>query len=260
MLELPADIIAKIHNGEVSAEAAYELGRVPEERRSAVLERAIEDVTKAANKEEKEEEKLLKAEQAEQAQADKADKAAKDAETAKADQEAAAKLVEEKTLALRKVLAENYDPSDTQARASWEEKRKGAETDVKAAQSLNKKAKNKVAKFVGEKSAAEELKDKLAQARKGVPAVGPTAVKKAHQKDKQTPAGAAAAAKQPASSSVALTAAQIKDGLRDMAKTENPLVLKVVGIFADYCKGELTPKLALEEFEKFLKVRPVVKK
>lgn len=256
MLEMPADIIAKIHNGEVSPEAAYELSRVPEERRAVVLEAALEAVAKAAAREEKDEEKLLKAEQAEAKEAAKAEETAKALVVAQEEVTTTQRLYEEKLAALRVTQAAPFDPLDVEADKAHKEAVKAGTTDVKAAQSLVKKAKNKVAKLAGEKSKAEELKDKLAAARSGAtPAVGPTAIKKAAAKDKDTPAGAKAAAAQPAAGVVAPTASQIRDGVKDMAKTENTLVVKVVGIFSDFCKGTLTPKLALAELEKVLKLK-----
>jgi ParB family chromosome partitioning protein len=260
MLELPAAIIAKIHNGEVSAAAAYELSRVPAERREAVLNAALSEVEKQAKKEETDEEKYLKGEQAEAKEAEKAKALADSITAAKQEVTAAGQMVEEKKLAYRTVQGEEHDPTDAKAKAAYNEKLSAAETDYKAAQKLDTKAKNKLSKLLGQQTKAEELKQQLADARaKGTPApaVGPSAVRKAAQKDKETPAGAKAAAAQPPSGAVALTAAQIKDGIRDMAKTDNPIVSKVLGIFSDFCKGVLTPKLALADLEKALKVRPV---
>lgn len=267
MLELPADIIAKIHNGEVSMAAAYELSRVPEERRAIVLEKALAETAKEQEREEKDEEKFLKqSKKVEDAQAKEAE-AETAIEEAKREQTEAQGLVETKMAALRVAQAQPYDPTDEAQNKAHTESVKAAETDVKAAQQLNKKAKNKVTKALESKAKLEELKAKLKAAQEGAPApvaakpsVGPAAVRKAAQADKQTPEGKAAAAAAPASGAVALTASQVKDGIKEMAKgTENPIVSKVLGIFADFVKGELTPKLALAEFEKTLKLKAPVK-
>ncbi len=251
MLQLPAEIIARIHNGEVSAEAAVELAKVPEERREAVLESALEAVKKLAAREEREENQVLKAEQTEAKKEEAAKKLAADLEQAKVEAADAAKLVEEKQAAVRVAAAAPYDPAVPEDKKAHDETVAAAETDYKAAKSLDKKLKNKLAKLMGEKSAAQELKEKLAKARQTA-AVGPTAIKKAAQADKDTPAGAAAAQ---GSAPVALTAGQIRDGVKDMAKSNNPLVSKVIGIFSDFCKGVLTPKLALADLEKALKLK-----
>jgi len=58
-LELPKPIQEKIHDGRVGVAAAYELTKVPAEKRTQVLERAEEERQKALEQEEKDEEKLL---------------------------------------------------------------------------------------------------------------------------------------------------------------------------------------------------------
>jgi ParB/RepB/Spo0J family partition protein len=252
MLSLPAEVIAKIHEGAVSMQAAYELGRVPADRVLAVLEKAEDEVKRQAEREEKDEQKLLKDEQAEAKEAEKAQAAAKELETAKAEVVKTEALMAEKLSAFRAVQAEEYDPADPKAKDAYMERLKAAETDYKAAQGLGKKAKNKVAKLMGQKSKVEELKDKLAEAR-SKPTVGPKDVRRAAQADRDTPEGKAAAGK-PNGAAPALSAAEIRQAMKDIAKgTETKMLLQIVGIFNDVFSGQLTPKMALEELEKAVK-------
>jgi membrane protein involved in colicin uptake len=58
-LDLPKSVQEKIHDGRVGVAAAYELTKVPADKRTAVLERAEEERQKALEREEKDEEKLL---------------------------------------------------------------------------------------------------------------------------------------------------------------------------------------------------------
>lgn len=250
MLELPENIQDAIHDGKVTAWGAYELGKVDPDRLQTVFENATALVEKQAKREETDEERFLKAEQADAKEQEKADADARALEAAKADVASTDALKAEKLTALRAAQAVEYDPADKEAKKAHDEGLSSAETDYKAAQGLYKKASNKVAKLLKGSTAAEELKDKLAKAREEpAKAVGPADIKKAAQADK-------AATGDTTGGAVALTAAEIKQALKDIAKgTENPAIIKVVGIISDVTSGKLTPKLALADLEKLLKIK-----
>lgn len=247
MLTLPADVQAKIHNGAVTVEAARLLGKVSPDKLAAVLARAEGDVAAMAEQEQKDEDRYLKDEQAQAKETEKAEKAVTELADAKADIGKTEELVKEKLATLRLVQAEEYDPSDAKAKEAYSEKLKGAENDVKAAQGLDKKAKNKVAKLLGQSNKAEEVKERVAKARTAAtPAVGPKDVKRAAKAE-----GA------PVSTSKKLSATEMRDAVKDIGKSKNLAVQRVSSVFMELMDGVSTPKLAMEDLEKLLKATAV---
>lgn len=247
MLDLPPDIQEKIHLGLISTWAAYELGKVPAERRAAVLARAENEMASREKEEEKDEERFLKAEQADAKEAEKAAKLAEELEAAKAFVPVMEAKVAEVMTALRAVQAETYDPADAKAKAAYMEKLGAAETDVKAAQKLKKDAANKVSKLMGNATKAEELKEKLRAAREGTPApaqVGPADIKAAADAD------AAAQGGEPAQKK--LSASEIRTALVDIETSKNSLVVGVCRILRQCFDGGPSPKMAMEDLEKLL--------
>lgn len=259
MLDLPKKVQALVHNGDVTPWAAYELGRVSPDRREAVLDRAIKEVAEFAAKEEKDENKLLELEKRELAEALKVEKVAKELEDAQDMAVKSEAKVAETLKALRAAQAVAYDQLDKAASDAHTEAVNAATTDYKAAVALSKKAKNKVASLMGESQKATENKAKLTKAKEGKPAVTPTAVRKAAQADRDASPAVEGAA--PGTAPI-LTAAEIRQAMKDIAKgTENAIILKVVGTLNDVFSGKLTPKMALEDLEKVLKVKaPTAKK
>lgn len=245
MLNLPDSVQDEIHEGRVSKYAAYELSKVPADRILPVLEKAKAALAAQFDKEEADEDKTLKAlKKQEEAEAKAAERDAKIQEardqTLLAQQNEAGKLE-----ALRKVQAIAVDPKDEAAQRAHTEASKAAEADLKAAQKLNKEAAKKVTTLVESKAksdkAAAEAREKIAQAAKAAaPRVGDEDVKRAAAADaKETGAG---------TGHIALTAAQVKQALKDI-KSENKLVAATVAVFARMVSGELTPKQAQTELE-----------
>lgn len=187
LLELPKAIQEKVHLGIIGVEGAYMLGRVPADKRAAVVESAEASRLKQIDMEEGDEEKLLKTE----ARVTEAEEKVSASETAlieaKAELEQAEANKVEKDEAYA-VVQNKILLMTTPAGPAEVEQVKAAEADKKAAAKLVKDAKNKIAKITGEKSKAadtvQSIKDKLEAARKaqkkGVKKpIGKAAVKKA---------------------------------------------------------------------------------
>jgi ParB/RepB/Spo0J family partition protein len=196
-LDLPKAIQEKIHDGRVGVAAAYELTKVPAEKRATVLERAENERQKALEQEEKDEEKLLAQEKKQAEEKEARDKALGEVQAAEKKVADAKALLEEKTRAAG--LAYDISKSklpDAKAKKEAasnfkkaEQDRQVAEADLIAAQknheALNLKF-EKREKLIAEKAA------KLKQARATAPAgaaaqkgeaVGPGDVKKAASKE-----------------------------------------------------------------------------
>ena len=193
-LDLPKPIQEKIHDGRVGVGAAYELTKVPIEKRASVLEQAEKDRQSQIDREEKDEEKYLASEKKASEAKSKQDEAEKYLADLKAKQEAA--LVELK--ARGEAAAEAYRAAklkidDAAAKAAAAEKLKEAEKASQAAEraaaDLTKQiAKAEVKTLTAAQQAAKrakELKDKREATKKGntkvkdQKGVGPQQVKKA---------------------------------------------------------------------------------
>lgn len=191
-LELPKPIQEKIHDGRVGVAAAYELTKVPAEKRALVLERAEAERQKDLEREEKDEEKVLAQEKRDaeaQAQRDKLLKEVTDAE---------AKVTASKeALAVKTRAAEiAYDTSksklpDAKAKKEAASAFKKAEQDRQVAEAdllaVQKEHEDLRLKFEKREALVAEKAAKLKQARTDTPkgaakkgdAVGPSDVKKA---------------------------------------------------------------------------------
>lgn len=192
LLELPKAIQEKIHNGLVGLAAAYELGKVPPEKRQAVLDRAETDRIAQVDREDKDEKRYIEAEQkVAQSELQEAE-ALSAAEQAKKDIIDAEKLVAERTKRFAQ-LNNAIKVMETPVQKEQVEEMKAAEVDLKAAQKTSKDAKNRAAKALDKaKTAAEtaeENKAKLEAARKAVKPkkVGPGDVQKAAKSVGATP-------------------------------------------------------------------------
>lgn len=245
-LELPKAIQDKIHDGRIGVAAAYEIGKVPPDKRAAVLARAEADRIAQIDREESDEKKYLAAEsKLAKAQADEAEATGKVAE-AKAAIEAAAARVKEKELELKKVQKEPYLELDKAGQKAMMERINAAIADVKAAEKLDKDAKNALAKILKVANAAaesaEKQKETLESARKAVKsnkkatnrtdaAVGPQDVKKA------------AKAEGVDTGLVALSLSDIRESTKDVMKqTDYPKVATVAKLFKEMMDGKWTPK------------------
>lgn len=245
-LELPKAIQEKIHDGRVGVAAAYELGKVPPEKRAAVLEKAEADRVAQIEREEKDEERYLLAEKKlTEAQEKEKEATSKVAET-KAAITAAGQMVKDKEKALREIQKEPFLELDAAGKKAVTEKLNAAVADMKAAQKLERDSKNTLAKLLKQADSASEVADaqraRLEAARKAVKSgdkkadkdkVGPEDVKKAARNVE----GASAAGYIP------LNLSSIRDSLKDvMQNKEFPKVSAVAKAFKDCFDGKDTPK------------------
>jgi ParB family chromosome partitioning protein len=178
-LELPKTIQEKIHTGVIGVEAAYELGKVPPEKRQAVIERAEAERQHQIDVEAKDEQVYLAAEKKLTEAQEKEKEAVKGVEVARSSVEVAQQLVEAKTLALRTIQKEPYLEYDEKQKQELNERLKAATTDLRGAEKALKDAKNAVVKNhdAAKKAAdiAAEQRAKLEAARKAVKTKKPNA-------------------------------------------------------------------------------------
>lgn len=169
-LELPKAIQEKIHDGRVGVGAAYQLTKVPAEKRQEVLDRAEEERIALIDKEEKEEAKFLEAEKKVSESQQKVETVQKELDTVKTTAAEAAKAAEEKLAAAaeaykaskakgldeenRKKAQDHFKSAEAEAISA----QKAAEKTAKEQEKLETKAKEAAAK-------AKENADKLAAAR-----------------------------------------------------------------------------------------------
>src|SRR5438128_873300 len=169
-LDLPKSVQEKIHDGRVGIEAAYELGKVPPEKRAAVLEQAEKDRLRRIDLEDKDEQKYLAAEQKLVQAQDEEKEAVTGEEQYREQITAAQKLVEERTAALRAIQKEPYHDKDEAGKRAFTERLKASEADLKGAQKALKEKQNGLAKVLAAKTKAvdkaAEAKERLEAARK----------------------------------------------------------------------------------------------
>lgn len=247
-LELPKSIQEKIHDGRVGMAAAYELGKVPPDRRAAVLERAEAERMKQIEQEEKDEEKYLSAEKRAVEAETEQQEAVSAVDQAKAAISTSEAATVEKTAALRAIQKEPYLELDDKGKASLRERLKAAETDLKGAQKAEKDAKNDLAKVLQKATRASESaaehKAKLDQARKAVKA-GQAKKAKVVGKDDVAKAAKAEGVE---TGTIPLNMSEIKQTLKDLGKMkELPKVQKIAASLTACFAGVTTPKqLAIE--------------
>lgn len=242
-LELPKAIQTKIHEGVIGVEAAYELGKVPPEKRQAVVERAEAERLRQLEIEEKDEEKYLQAENRLIEAQSKEKEAVSQVDATKAAIEAAEKTVAEKLAALKAIQKEPYLELDAKGKEELKERLKAAETDLKGAEKASKDAKNELAKLLNtaKKAAevAEEQKAKLDAARKAVKSNGKKAVKPVGKEDVR----AAAKAEGVDTGSVPLNATEVKQYVKDMTRIKEWPKVAAIGHALQNCfSGVTTPK------------------
>lgn len=236
LLELPKSIQEKIHNGAVGFAAAYELGRVPPDRRKIVLERAEAEIEAQRDREAADERKYIAAESKLLEAQSKESEALSAVEQAKEDIKKAAELEKAAAARLKEEQAAPYNTLDEKGKRAQMEKLKAAEADHKAAQKLIKDGKAALAKLEGKaKSAADVAAEKAAKleaarkaikAKKGTKAVGPKDVQKA------------AKAEGVDTGHVPLSLADIRSTLKDFGgEGVPPKVARIGGILRRYFDG-----------------------
>lgn len=247
-LELPKAIQEKIHDGRVGVAAAYELGKVAPDKRDAVLKRAEAERESQMAKEEADEKKYLAAEKAlTDAQVEERDAKGK-VEEAKKAIEAAAEAVKAKQLALKEVRKAPFLELDAKGKKETTERLNASLADVKAAEKLQKEAKNSLAKILEQANKAAEKateqKAKLDASRKPVKAAG-----KKQSKAEVGPGDVKKAAKElgAGDGNVPLTLAEIRQAVKDVASSKNEFVSAIGKAFKDCFDGGNTPKLLMDE-------------
>lgn len=266
LLELPKSIQADIHEGRVSYTAAYELSKVPAEKRADILARAKAEVLKQVETEEKDGQKLMEAvEKVEKAQgvvaevkteAEAIDKELADIKQAINETTSNLKLAEAELKEIKKSPWLEMTPEEKTVTG---EKLKKAEADVKGIKKVQKDETNKLATLVTKKLKAdekvkaaqdkaaqiEENRKKLAEARGKAKApkssVGPADVKRAVKAAGGKDAG-----------HVALTISDARQTFKDLAKSENPAIKLIGDALGRLLTGELTPKTLIGELEVIL--------
>lgn len=221
-LELPKGLRDKIHSGTVGVAAAYELTRVPADRREEVLERAERERENALAKEQKEEEKYLKAEASVNEVTAEVEAVTTELDHAKAEVEIAEKAVQLKQEEAAKAYKASRTTKDAAAKKAATEAFKALEADAKgeekklaaatkALETLQAKQKK-----TGDKAA--ELKLKLEEARKAAGA-------RTGKAGRKQGAGVGVADVKKAAVEVGASTGAVKLSAADMRKTIEELML-----------------------------------
>lgn len=244
LLDLPKAIQEDIHTGVIGVEGAYILGKVPPDKREAVIARAKKDRLAQIEQEEKDEKKYLADEQKVVDTEAKAVAAVTELETARGEVTAAEQLVKDRINEMKEVkvaIAQKEEP----AGPAEVEASKAAEANVKAAQKVLKEAKANVVKLASVKTTAEEavnaVKAKLEASRAAMKkgkgktkgSIGKVAVSKAAQAV-GTKAGA-----------VALGVGDIRKDIKDIAQGKldaDDRLAQVAGWFLAWMNGGPTTK------------------
>jgi hypothetical protein len=244
LLDLPKAIQEDIHSGAIGVEGAYILGKVPPDKRQAVVDRAKKDRQAQIEAEEKDEQRYLAAEQKVVDTEAKAKTAETELETARAEVTEAETLVKariEEMKGVKVAIAE----METPAGPAEVEATKAAEANVKAAQKLLKDAKNAVVKLATVKTTAEEavnsVKAKLEASR--------AAMKKGKGKTKgsigKVAVAKAAQAVGTKAGMVALGVGDIRKDIKDIAAGKldaDDRLAQVAGWFLAWMNGGPTTK------------------
>lgn len=254
LLLLPKGMQEKVHDGRVGVEAAYILGKVPADKRAAVLERAEADQESRIAQEEKDENRYLdtlkKAEKAK----DATTTAASALETAKADVEAAHLIIGTRVDELQTIRNEpGYEDKTEAEKKDWTGRLAGADALLKESRKTLKQAQNRVAKAT---KTVNDAKDKAAaEAKKAAEAMKP---KKAAKDGKTKAIGkkdiAKAAEKEGTKAGyVPLNVSDIRQVVKDLQKEGGPAKVILIGAALSDCfAGKTTPKQLVADLLKAL--------
>lgn len=253
-LELPKGIQEKIHDGRVGVAAAYELTKVPADKRQMVLEKAEEERQKALEREERDEEKLLAAEKKQAEEKTSRDAALKGV----TDAEAIVEASKAKLAAATKTAELAYDHSksklpDAKAKKEAVSAFKKAEQDRQLAEAdliaVSKEHEDLREKFEKREALIAEKAAKLKAARAGAPAgnakgndaVGSSDVKKA------------AASTGVSTSYVPLNASEMRKVVSELALPGGDTNVVAIGQAFQRCfAGETTDKELYKELVKIV--------
>ncbi|MBU6231703.1 hypothetical protein KGP36_03460 [Patescibacteria group bacterium] len=247
-LELPKSVQEKIHNGLIGVAAAYELTKVPAEKRTAVLERAEQERQKALETEERDEEKLLAREKKE-AEENAKKQGFQDAVTqTEATFNQAQETLKNKTTQAAEAYAasrQKFDNAkDKKAAATAfkeaEKVRAIAEADFDAAKKEYEAAMEKFEKYVASK-AAKVAGEKPAKAGKEAKKVSSADVKKAAVKEKAS------------TQHVALNAAEMRKVVSELTLPGSHAAVIAIAVAFQRCfSGEITDEQLRKELTKIV--------
>lgn len=245
LLDMPKAIQEKIHDGRVGFNAAYELGKVSPDKRADVLARAESERLAIIEREEKDEEKYLAAEKKATEAAEAAKAVAAEAETLKVEAEKAKALLDEKRKALRVIEKTPLGEAQGAEKEAIMESLKSAQTDVKAAEKVHKDTANQLAKTLEKVTkateTAEEQKMRLAEARKAQKPKGKA--KAVTDSDIRK----AAKAEGEETGIVMLSASEMRQAIKDVAKAEYPRVAAIAAAIQGCFNSKTTPKMLIED-------------
>lgn len=229
LLELPKPVQAKIHSGELGVAAAFELLRVPADKRQAVLDRAEADLEAQAAQEAKDNDVLVKVEAKQEALVADAE-ALKLAKAKLAEAEATHK---ETAAAHIKMQKDKTTPKEALKAAA------AAVTQTKGAVLKASGEVSKLAQRVNRAKPQPKMKPAAKKSKKTKAGVGPKQVKAA--------AKATGAALGKSEAHVALNLSEVKQAVKDFAADKHSGVAAVGDILTRLLSGELTVKQSAHE-------------
>lgn len=243
LLELPKAMQARVHDGNIGVEAAYHLGRVPADKRQAVLDRIDKERAAQVEAEEKDEAKFLKAEAEVTEYSEKLTTTDTEAADLRAAIEGAEKAAKEQTAEFKRLSKVNYLEMSKDDQKVHREKLSGAEASVKAANKLLKDSRNKLADLLTKRNKTEEAlkdaKDKLDAARSAKSAAAKSKAKTVSPADVQKAAAAIGAS----SSYVPLNAGEMRAVVKELfEEAGHPGVASIGKVLGRIFSGELTTK------------------
>jgi len=253
-LDLPKDTQRKIHEGAVGVAAAYQLTRVPPDKREEVLEKAEKEREAEVKKAEKEEEKFLASEKKGQGAIEKQQDMERDLEVAKETLAKAEKNLADRTeleVAAYKEKA-SLKPSSAPKKTleKLNEQFRAAEAEAKTARRAVEVARNAVVKREDKTAKATEVaeakpeKDKKAKVVK----LGPEHIKKAA---KQTGASTGL---------VAPSSKNIRDTFRTLALPPDCKTRRIGKALVRFGAGTTTENQLIEEIQAVVGEVPKSKK
>lgn len=235
-LDLPKAIQEKIHDGRVGVAAAYELTKVPPDKRQLVLDRAEKDRQALLDREEREEAKYVTAETKAQAAQTKAQELAALADQTAAELAEAQVWAKTCKTALRDAKGLVKHATSDEEMDLAHEHIKAAETDLKGAEKLVESKQKALGKVKGRAADAEETAEEAAErlgaatSGKKAKAIGAAEVKAAAQQEGAQGSG-----------STALSAKQMRGVVSDLALGGSyPKVQEIGVLFLKCFDGILT--------------------
>lgn len=260
LLDLPKAIQEKIHDGRIGVGAAYELTKVPAEKRQSVLDRAEKERLAEIDREEREEAKYLKAEQATQAERDEASAAEAKAKDLAAALEASRAVTLDKKATVEEAskVPENYLSMAEKDKKLIAERLGGAKQALREAEKAEKKAADAVAKLAPKAPAAAKAAPAKAKpvAKKGSAGRGKSSPESLGAGDIKKAAQKEGVGKGP----VALNLKETRAALGEMCIPTYPIVTKAINFIFRCLDGIDTPTQTMRELARLVKEKNPVPK